>query len=236
MRNFRIIIIAILSIIVAYPSGNSLLAQDCSDYFPMKQGTVLKYVNYDHKDRVTGGNEMSFSEKKDTPEGMSVLFDTKIMDDKGEVIYGGDFRMECKNGVIHMDASQLLDAATMSAYESMEVEVTGEFMELPLGAADGTELADGGVKAVVSSNGMKIMTMTVDVQNRRIAAHETIETPAGSFECTKYTYDAHSKFGFVKMDISSIEWYSPKYGTVRSESYDKKGKLTGYSLLESVSD
>jgi hypothetical protein len=121
MKNFKIFIIAILSIIVAYPSGNSLLAQDCSDYFPMKQGTVLKYVNYDHKDRVTGGNEMSFSEKKDTPEGMSVLFATKIMDDKGEEIYGGDFRVECKNGVIHMDASQLLDAATMSAYESMEV-------------------------------------------------------------------------------------------------------------------
>ncbi len=42
--------------------GKGLIAQDCSDFFPMNQGTILKYVNYDTKDRVTGGNEISFSE------------------------------------------------------------------------------------------------------------------------------------------------------------------------------
>jgi len=103
-------------------------------------------------------------------------------------------------------------------------------------APAGTELEDAGVTAEVRSNGMKIMTITVNVTNRRIEAHEVIETPAGSFECTKYAYDANTKAGFVKVESSGIEWYNPDYGTIRSESYDKKGKLAAYSVLESVGE
>ena len=80
------------------------------------------------------------------------------------------------------------------------------------------------------------MTLTVDLTNRQIVAHETIETPAGSFKCIKYSYDAFSKMGFIKMNSSGIEWYSAALGTIRSESYDKKGKLTGYTVLESITD
>ena len=212
------------------------MAQECADYFPMKEGTVLSYVNYNPKDKVSGSNEMSFKEKTDTPEGMKALFATKMKDDKGEVMYEGEFDVECKKGVLHFDAGQLLDPATLSAYESMEIDVSGDQLELPVNAAAGTTLKDGGVAAVISSDGVKIMTLTVDLTKRQIVAHETIETPAGSFKCIKYSYDAFSKMGFIKMNFSGIEWYSAAHGTIRSESYDKKGKLTGYTVLESITD
>ena len=130
---------------------------------------------------------------------------------------------------------KILDPATMSSYETMEVEVTGDNLELPLNGVAGTELEDGGVTAVVRSGGIKIITVSVSLSNRKIAAKETIETPAGSFNCIKYTYDALSQMGFVKVNMSSIEWYSADYGTIRSESYNKNGKLMSYTLLESVS-
>jgi hypothetical protein len=217
-------------------TGLQTMAQECTDYFTMKEGTVLSYVNYNPKGKVSGSNEMSFKKKTDTPEGMKTLFSTKLKDDKGEILHEGEFEVECKNGVLHFDAGQLLDPATMSAYESMEVNVTGDNLELPLHSADGTSLKDGGVKAVVSSGGMKIITLTVDVTNRKIEAHETIVTPAGSFKCIKYTYDSFSQAGFVKVNSSGIEWYNQELGTIRSESYDKNGKLTGYTVLESFSD
>ena len=35
----------------------------------------------------------------------------------------------------------------------------------------------------------------------------------------------------VKIEGSSTEWYSEGIGMVRSESFNAKGKLTGYSVL-----
>ena len=78
------------------------------------------------------------------------------------------------------------------------------------------------------------VNMTVTTQNRKVEAEEKITTPAGTFDCLKITYDMVSKIGFVKVQGSSVEWYSPGTGTIRSESYNKRGKLTGYSVLEEI--
>ncbi len=214
--------------------GSMLKAQGCEAFFPQSEGTELTYVNYDKKDKVTGSSTMSIKEKKQTTAGMSVVFASKFKDDKGEKLYYSEVKVECVDGVLLFDAGKFLDPATMSTYETMEVEVTGDNLELPLNGAVGTTLGDGGVTAVVRSGGSKIVTISVAISNRKIEARETIETPAGSFECIKYTYDALTKIGFVKVNMSAVEWYSPNYGTVRSESYNKNGKLMGYTLLESA--
>ena len=227
--------VAGLAVVLSF-FGLQIQAQDCADYFPVKEGTVLEYVNYDRKDKMTGSSETAFLKKQETPEGMSAMFSSKFRDDKGEVLFENEMQAECKDGVLYFDASSLLDPASMSAYESMDVKVTGDNLELPLNSGPGTELADGGVTATISSGGVKILTLSVNLTNRKIQARETVETPAGSFECIKYTYDARTEMGFVKMDISGIEWYNHKHGTIRSESYDKKGKLSGYTVLESISN
>jgi hypothetical protein len=215
--------------------GVELRAQDCQDYFPMKEGTTLRYAHYDQKDKLSGTSQMTFKEKKEIPGGMSVLFASSFKDEKEEVVYDSELEMECRDGVLYFDADKLLDPATMSAYESMEVEVTGENLETPLNAAPGTRLKDGGVTAVVSSEGMKIVTLSVQITNRTIAGKETLTTPAGTFNCVKYTYDSFSQFGFVKVNGSGVDWLTHEYGTIRSESYDKKGNLAGYFVLESIS-
>ena len=159
---------------------------------------------------------------------------SKFSDEKEEVVYESEVKVECQDGVLYFDAGNLLDPTTMSAYETMEVEVSGDNLELPLDGPVGTQMNDGGVTAVIRSGGIKIVTLTVVISNRTIAAREKVETPAGSFDCIKYTYDALTQIGFVKVRMSSIEWYSPELGTIRTESYNKNGKLTGYTLLESV--
>ena len=230
MKHIGSILIAAFIIASAPP----VEAQNCSDYFPQKEGTVLKYVNYDKKEKVTGSSEMSLKDKKQTDGGMSVIFLSRFSDDKGEEVYESEIKVECKDGILHFDAGKLLDPATMSAYETMEVEVTGDNLELPLDAPAGTALRDGSVSAVVRSNGVKIVTVSVSIYNRTIEAREKVETPAGNFDCIKYTYDGLTQIGFVKINMSAIEWYSPELGTIRSESYNKNGKLTGSTVLESI--
>ncbi len=224
----------LLTAIVLSFAGSSLYAQDCQDFFPQKEGTLLKYVNYDKKDKITGSSEMVFKDKKQSNDGVSVVFLSRFSDDKEEVIYTSEVSMECRNGVLYLDAGKFLDPNTMSAYETMEVEVTADNLEMPMDGDAGTTMEDGGVTAVVRSGGVKIVTLSVSVSDRKIAAREKIETPAGIFECIKYTYDALSQIGFVKVSMSGVEWYSQEYGTIRSESYNKNGKLTGYTVLESI--
>ena len=59
-------------------------------------------------------------------------------------------------------------------------------------------------------------------------------TAAGTFDCHKVTYDFDVKFGFVKAKGSGVEWYDKDKVLVKSESYNKKGKLTGYTELTKI--
>lgn len=224
----------VVPVLLFLAAGLALPGQDCQDFFPQKEGVVLNYVNYDKKDKVTGSSEMSFKEKKQGADFTSVVFSSTYKDKKGEAQFENEVEVDCKDGVLYFSSSKFLDPSTMSAYESMEVEVDASHMEMPLNAKAGNELQDGSVTAVVSNNGMKLITISVKVFNRRVEALETMDTPAGSFECIKTSYDALSEIGFVKVNISAVEWYCPDVGTIRSESYNKNGKLTSYTILESI--
>ncbi|MFN0275221.1 MAG: hypothetical protein ACKVPJ_05725, partial [Chitinophagales bacterium] len=52
----------------------------------------------------------------------------------------------------------------------------------------------------------------------------------GSFECVKFSETIHMKMLF-KVTAKSITWMAEDVGVVKSESYNDKGKLEGYSLL-----
>jgi len=230
MKNTATLLMSVI-ILLGTPT---LFAQDCKDYFPHKEGTVLTYENYDKKDKVTGTSVISMQERKETPDGISVVMRSKFIDDKGEEVYESEVPLECKNGVLHLDMSKYLDPASMGAYSGMDVEVSADNLALPLSGTAGTELGDGTVTAVVRNSGVKIVTITIHISDRKIAARERVETPAGAFDCLKITYNIRSQIGFVKVNSSATEWYSPEYGTIRSETYNKKGKLVSYMVLKSV--
>ena len=59
MKLFRIL----LSIFVLVFTVTVVKGQNCADFIPQKEGTILKYVSYDKKGKVTGSSEMSFKEK-----------------------------------------------------------------------------------------------------------------------------------------------------------------------------
>ena len=54
--------------------------------------------------------------------------------------------------------------------------------------------------------------------------------PAGTFDCIQLSQKVALKMG-INIEAYSKEWYAEDIGMVRSESYTKNGKLTGYSLL-----
>ena len=73
------------------------------------------------------------------------------------------------------------------------------------------------------------MNISVTISDRKVVAEETLNTPAGEFDCAVLEQTVSTKM-MMSIIMESKEWYTPGVGMIKSESY-RKGKLTGYSLL-----
>ena len=114
----------------------------------------------------------------------------------------------------------------------MDVTVDASRYEVPsMDTPAGTQLEDGTLR--VTTTGAVGINMTVDITDRKVESRETITTPAGDFDCLVLSQNVATKV-LINVRGSSKEWYSENIGVVRSESYNKKGKLLGYSELTSL--
>ena len=139
-----------------------------------------------------------------------------------------DLTMECRDGVFTFDMDQYLNDEMLTAVEDMEFTITGDNLEFPAEMNAGDQLKDGKISLVVED--MPMMNMTTTVYNRNVEAIEKITTEAGTFECYKISYDVLTD-AMIDIQTSGIEWIARDAGAVRTESYNKNGKLTGYSEL-----
>lgn len=208
-------------------------SQDCVFYCPVKEGTKTETKRYNAKDKIQGTDKQTILSKKVTGNDVAVTIKSESYDDKDKLLGNRDLTFECKNGVFFFDMKNLIDPQTMSAYKDMEVKMTATNLDMPSTLSVGKTLGDGNVQMSVSNQGMNLMTMTVNISNRKIEAIEKITTPAGTFDCYKISYDVETKMMF-KIQTKGIDWIAKEVGTVRSESYDGKGKLTGYTVLTSI--
>jgi hypothetical protein len=211
-------------------AGSSLLAQDCEAYFPMEEGAVREMESYNHKDKLEG--KITYTVKEVRTEGDVTLIVTQMVmeDKKGEETYETELVMECEEGVFKIDMKNYMQAGMMPEAGDMEVEVNSKNLEFPSELKPGMELPDGYITVNMGSGGMSMMNLRVDILNRKVEGIETIDTPAGKFECYKISQESEVKT-IMTIKASSIEWIAKEVGTVRSESYNKKGKLQGYTVL-----
>jgi hypothetical protein len=207
---------------------------DCEPYMPTGEGSTWELTHYSKKDKVTGSTKYELLEKTTTGDSITFKIKATSFDEKGEEIYVNEFEAYCRGSIFEMDMSGMLKGETMAAYESMDVTVDATDYPLPsLDEPAGTILEDGTLNVQVGMNGMTTFRMTIEVTDRTIDGRETMETQAGTFDCVKISQTVKTKM-VVKIQGSSTEWYAPGVGVVRSDSYDKKGRLTGYSVLTAL--
>jgi hypothetical protein len=208
-------------------------SQDCVFYCPIKEGTKTEVKHYNAKDKIESTDKQTILSKTTIGNNVAITVKSESYDDKDKLVGSRDLKFECKNGVFFFDMKNLIDPATMSAYKDMEVKLTATNLDMPSALTVGKTLANGNVQMAVSSQGMNIMTMTVNITNRKVDANEKITTPAGTFDCFKISYDVETKMMF-KVQTKAIDWVAKEVGVVRSENYDSKGKLVGYNVLTSI--
>ncbi len=215
---------------ILFFSFGIVIAQDCIFYYPETEGTELVYQHFDKKGKLSSKSSQKVTVYKQTTNGAEAEIAIKMYDDKGKLISENELEVKCEAGIFYFDMSGYLNQEMMSAYESMEVEVNTDNLEIPSSLVAGEGLKDGIITIEIASSGIKIMTMEIVVSDRKVLSEETITTSAGTFECYKITQTVTTKMG-MKMVLKSIEWLSPGTGMIKSESYSDSDKLTGRSEL-----
>jgi len=83
----------------------------------------------------------------------------------------------------------------------------------------------------------KTARFTLKLFNRKVVGTEKLTVKAGTWSCTKITYDLNMrlKVGLIALPINVkiTEWYSPEVGVVRSETYTD-GKLAARTDITAI--
>jgi len=200
----------------------------CDTYFPFKKGIQFEITSYNPK----GKKESVATYKVLSIENNIATIETSVSDDKGKDLTNSTFKVTCNGNSISIDFKSLMNADLMKQYQDVDLEMTGTNIEFPNDLNVGQTLKDANLKMTMNMGGMK-MNMTVDITNRKVNAKESVTTPAGTFNCYALSSNSETKMG-IKMSFEIKEWVAEGIGVIKSETYNKSGKLMGYTQLTSI--
>lgn len=230
-------IASIISIVLLL-CGNLSYGQDCDTYLLLTEGTMLEYTNFDKKGKaITVGKH--FAESVDSEGGKyTSKIKLEVKDLKKDDTFNMEYDVGCEDSIVSIDMSRFFDSAQLMQYEGsdFDINIEGDMLYFPRELKEGETLNDGNITVKVNKDNFTMVTMTLTIMNRKVLGKEPITTKAGTFDCQKVSYDFESKFGILKVKGSAAEWYHDDRVIIKSESYNKKGKLTGSSELTALSN
>ena len=215
-------------------SPGSHSAQVCNDFFSIKDGVRMEYTMYGKKGKVEGSQWQEFRNVEETADGIEAEVHMGFNDAQGKNPYESSYKMTCEGNTVRIDYESLISPQMLEQYGDAEVEITGTDVEWPSNLETGMELPDANVKMKINMGGMN-MNMEVDITDRKVEKVETITVPAGSFECYVVYSNSYSKMMMVNKNFPSRSWLAKGVGMVKTESYNKKGKLINTMVLSAIS-
>lgn len=235
MRKFVVPFLALVIAAILLPQTSN--AQECRFFYPTEVGTKLDYTFYNKKGREESYQTQEIIDKR-IESGVTIveIEATSTTGKKNEEAIKSTFDVKCDGGKFYINMQDFTSSVNYEQYEGspdVDVVVDSEDMFYPSDMAVGQTLPDGKVEIAVLANGAKMFGSTVTVKDRKVESTETIETPAGTFECLKVTATVITK-SMMSMETKTIQWLAEDIGIVKTENRNKKGKLAGYQLLTGI--
>jgi hypothetical protein len=235
MRKFAVTFTVLLA--AAFLIPENLTAQDCRFFYPSEVGSVLEYTFYNKK-----GREESYQSQKVVNKTMDkgatvVTIEAINTTGKKDEEFKSTFDVKCDNGKFFINMQDFASSVNYEQYEGspdLDVVVNSDDLFYPSDMEVGQTLPDGKIEISVLANGVRMFGSDITIKDRKVEAMETIETPAGSFECLKVTSTVVTK-SMMTMETQTIQWLAEDVGVVKTENLSKKGKLVGYQLLTGMS-
>ncbi len=231
----------ILATLLLITLSISTQAQCDNAYYPSGEGTTWELTNYDKKGKETGKTNNTITSIEQSGSSYNISVNTKILDKKGETVSEGNYTVICDNGTIQMDLQNFVPTEIVEQYQNMKMTFEGDNLEFPANMSAGQTLADATGKMTVqmSEGAMGLTTeMNFLYKDRKVEAQESITTPAGTFETFKISQTIESTIEMMGMKRTTVftskTWVAKGKGMVKNESYNKKGKLGGSTMLTAI--
>lgn len=228
MKKF-ILLATILSIVA------SIQAQDCFKYYPSKPGMVIEQSSYDKKDKLVATTKTTVLNRR-TEEGAEIIkYKVESHAVESDTTFENVYEVKCDNDTIYFELGNLFDE---SIYENqgLETKISGDVLTTPSNLVEGQELKGGAMSIEISKEGETVMSVEVTISNRKVESIGKIKTPAGNFKAAKISYDVLTVMGFIKTKSHVVEWLNEDYGNLKTENYDKKGKLQSYQVVTNITE
>ncbi|WP_426491884.1 hypothetical protein [Hymenobacter sp. 102] len=185
---------------------------------------------------VSMGSEQN---KKKTITTGTVLLKQGLYDAKNRLLHQQDLTFRCRQDTAFTDGMALLEPTALRSFRDRLFAYTPMPIAWPNRPTVGSSLPGGGVNVQVSSTAVSIATVNAVVQNRKITGTEAVTTPAGTFQCYKVEGQQEistiARADMVMRDaLRVVQFYAPEVGVVKTELYDKKGKLSQVQLLTAI--
>ena len=210
--------------------GMSLKAQEI--FFPTKEGTVLVYKSFDKKDKETNTVKYTITHLKTDGSDMDITYLCESLDPKEKLVFKEEITIHQKGDKLYFDMSNFINKAAFQQNGEIpaEIQVTGNNLEVPSDPKPGDLLPDANVEMAMKL-GFINMKMSANVTNRKVEAIEDITVKAGTFKGYKFSSEVNSVVMGMKVNSKNTDWYAKGVGIVKTESYDKNGKLQSYMEL-----
>lgn len=210
--------------------GMALKAQEI--FFPTKEGTVLVYKSFDKKDKETNMVKYTIKHLNINGSDMDITYLVESIDPKEKLVFKEEITIHQKGDKLYFDMSNFINKAAFQQNGEIpaEIQVTGNNMEVPSNPKPGDVLPDANVEMAMKL-GFVNMKMSAQVTNRKVEAIEDITVKAGTFKGYKFISEVNTSAMGIKIKSNNIDWYAKGVGIVKSENYDKNGKLQSYMEL-----
>jgi len=228
---------ALLLFVITFFGMHSLIAQNaCSKYYPMTEGSSLKYDIYNKKGKKDGTTSYTVTEIKNENGRTQSKLKMTFEDVKGKNTFDSEYGMTCTDKGIKIDYMSLMSSQMLSQYKDMDIEmdITGTDIQIPNDLNIGQQLADANVNVSMDMGAMK-MNVAVNTVDRTVLAQEKVTTAAGTFDCFVLSETIQSKSMGANINMTSKTWLAEGIGMIKNETYNKKGTLQSKSELASYS-
>ncbi|WP_419212537.1 hypothetical protein ACNR9Q_00055 [Maribacter sp. X9] len=223
------------TVITFFAVLNFGIAQEgCSKFYPMTKGVSMEYTNYNKKGKVEGVSSFKVTEVNSNGATTNATMAINLTDEKGKEIYNTDYKLSCTGTMVTLDYESILPSEMMKQYGDMDIEITGNDIEIPNDLSVGQNLADANVSMKINMGAMN-MNMAVDMLNRKVEKKESITTPSGTYDCYVLYSENHSKVMMANQVYPSRVWLSEGVGMVKQETYKKNGDLMSSTMLTAYS-
>lgn len=225
MKTKLLFILAFLTCITT-----SIAQDNCSKFYPMNEGVSMEYTNYNKKGKVEGVSSYKVVEAINNGNVTNATMAIDLKDNKGKDAYSTTYNLTCTGNMVTLDYESLLPSEMMEQYGDMDIEISGNDIEIPNDLSVGQKLNDANVAMKISMSGIN-MNMTVDMTNRNVEKKESISTPAGTYDCYVLYSENRSKMMMANQVYPSRVWLAEGVGMVKQETYKKNGDLMSSTLL-----